>query len=105
MSSIHEILYGEFSGLAAPDRSSLWRPGMTEKQWFDVALRCGELERSYDSIGKRAAMAMGLCEVSDWRVIRLNLMAPWERALQCNKCRLWTLVTLPSWKYRNGPRT
>jgi hypothetical protein len=96
--NLMEALYGEFSGTPAPDRSSLWQAGMTEKEWFDVALKCGELERSYDAIGRRSETAMGHCGAQDWRVIRFNLMAPWERALQCHQCGLWTLVTLPNWK-------
>jgi hypothetical protein len=95
----NEIMYGEFSGKAAPDRSHLYRAGMSEKEWFDVALKCGELEQFYDSWGSRSAtIFQPHCGASDWRVIRFNLMAPWERSLQCNKCKLWTLVTMPAWK-------
>ena len=98
--NMYEALYGEFSGTPAPDRTHLYREGMTQREWFNVALKCGELERSYDSIGRRAAMSMGTCGAQDWRVVQLNLMAPWERALQCRKCGLWTLVTLPDWKHK-----
>jgi len=74
----------EFQGPGI-DGQATWKPGMAEKQWFDATLKCGDLPRDYDSWGSRAAMAMGLCGASDWRAIKLNLMAPWKRALQlCN---------------------
>jgi len=98
---LFEPLRDEFSGQLAPDRSHLWREGMTEKEWFDVALKCGELERFYDSWGRRDAFMSGKsCGVGDWRVIKHVIFFPWERALQCNRCKLWTLVTVPSWKYK-----
>jgi hypothetical protein len=98
---MRELLSGEFTGPSVAGAEP--RPGMTEKQWFDSSVKCGDLERSTDAFGAHpVVMAYRPCGASDWRVIRLSLMAHYERALQCNKCGLWTLVTMPGWKKESG---
>ena len=70
----------------------------TEREFFARNLNCGDLPRSYDSSGKRGVMAYTPCGATNWRVIKPNFFAPWERALQCETCGLWTLVEIPAWK-------
>jgi hypothetical protein len=68
----------------------------SEREFFNQKLKCGDLCREITICGL-PVLSPRPCGAADWRVIRPNLFAPWERALQCNKCGLWTCVMVPGW--------
>lgn len=74
-----------------------WMPGMTEKQYFDANLACGQMQPA-GSITKIGSILLPGCGASDWRVI----LEPWmrdeyaerERALICQSCGKRTDITV-----------
>ena len=76
------------------EQSTPWKPGMTEREFFNANLKCGDLPRSNRPIGTTMISAPP-CGAADWRVIKLNIMAYNERSLQCQKCGYWTAVEAP----------
>jgi hypothetical protein len=67
---------------------------VTEREFFNANLKCGDLPLSLRSENYVAISGKG-CGSRDWRVIKPNLFAYNERRLICRGCSYDTLVMMP----------
>lgn len=80
-----------------------WKPGMTEKQFFDANVFCGQLPVQCKGLENVTFGSGHGCGARNWRVWKAPWMSgtkedkePRQRELKCVKCGKSTYVVAPA---------